>query len=161
VSDVPNSFSARWPASRQLWTLAGAVGLVTLTLAAANGFLSDDRRLGLDAFGQDFMAFYSAGKLALAGRGGDLYVGRELGAMAASLGGRIRHDDVADVTPSTGDVATIFGLNLAVWRDDPWVTAHHDRATLDVLADALAARRGMADKRRITWRMRQTVVERI
>jgi trans-aconitate 2-methyltransferase len=96
----------------------------------------------------------------IADRGGDLYVGRELGAMAAALGGRVRHDDVETVTPTTGEVATIFGLNLSVWRADPWVTANNESSALGLLADALAARRGMADRGRITWRMRQTAVER-
>jgi SAM-dependent methyltransferase len=95
----------------------------------------------------------------IADRGGDLYVGRELGAMASGLGGRVRHDDVAVVAPATGDVATIFGLNLSVWGGDPWVVAHHG-GSLGVLADALAARRNMADRGRIGWRMRQLVVER-
>lgn len=35
--------------------------------------MPDAKRLGLDAFGHDFLAFYSAGKLALADRGTDLY----------------------------------------------------------------------------------------
>jgi SAM-dependent methyltransferase len=96
----------------------------------------------------------------IAHRGGDLYVGRELGTMAAALGGRMLHDEVVAVTPTTGEIATIFGLNLSVWSGDPWVTAHHGSG-LGVLADALAARRGMADRGRITWRMRQTVVERV
>jgi SAM-dependent methyltransferase len=127
---------------------------------AHGGLLVVEDPESIDTTDEVFRTYLGISGGLIAGRGGDLYVGRELGAMAASLGGRIRHDGVAGVTPSTGDVATIFGLNLAVWRDDPWVTAHHDRATLDVLADALAARRGMADKKRITWRMRQTVVER-
>lgn len=73
MSDSPSTPSPRWPASRQLWTLGGAIGVFTLTLACANAFLAPDRRLGLDAFGQDFMAFYSAGRTALVGRGAELY----------------------------------------------------------------------------------------
>ena len=73
MSDLQPIPSPRWPACRQLWTVGGAVGLFTLVVAAGNAFQSPERRLGLDAFGQDFMAFYSAGKLALAGRGSELY----------------------------------------------------------------------------------------
>ncbi len=96
----------------------------------------------------------------IADRDGDLYLGPELAATAARLGGRVLHDFRSDVSPPTGEVATIFGLNLSVWRDDPWVAARHDAAALDVLADALAARRTMADRRRIRWTLRQVTIAR-
>jgi trans-aconitate 2-methyltransferase len=96
----------------------------------------------------------------MADRGGDLYVGLELTAMAERLGGRIVHDAAAMVTPVTGDIATIFGLNLGVWRSDPWVTARHAPHALDALAAGLEERRAARDRGRIAWRLRQLAVER-
>jgi SAM-dependent methyltransferase len=96
----------------------------------------------------------------IADRGGDLYVGRAVSRMAANLGGRIVHDEAATVAPRTADIATIFGLNLSVWRADPWVTAHHSPDELDALAAGLAERRIARDRGRIAWRLRQLAIER-
>ena len=96
----------------------------------------------------------------MAARGGELYVGRELGAMARALGGRVLHDDIALVSPTAGDVATMFGLNLRAYRDDPWVLVHYDAATLDRIAAGLAAWRTLTDRGWIRWGVRQTIVER-
>ncbi len=128
---------------------------------ASGGLLLVEDPESIDTTDEVFRTYLHIAGGLIADRGGDLYVGRELGAMAAALGGRVRHDDVETVTPTTGEVATIFGLNLSVWRNDPWVTTNNDGAALGLLADALAARRGMFDRGRITWRIRQTAVERI
>ncbi len=127
---------------------------------AAGGVLLVDEPEAIDTTDEVFRTYLGIAAGLIADRGGDLYVGRELGTMAAALGGRALVDEVATVSPPTGDVATIFGMNLSVWRDDPWVTAHHERTSLDVLADALATRRTMADRGRITWRMRRIAVAR-
>jgi SAM-dependent methyltransferase len=127
---------------------------------ASGGLLLVEDPESIDTTDEVFRTYLRIAGGLIADRGGDLYVGRELGAMAAAVGGRVRHDDVETVTPTTGEVATIFGLNLSVWRDDPHVTTHNESSALGLLADALAARRGMADRGRITWRMRQTAVER-
>jgi hypothetical protein len=95
----------------------------------------------------------------MADRGGDLYVGRAVSAMAARLRARIVHDAAAEVAPATADIATIFGLNLEVWRSDPWVAARHARDALDALAAGLAERRTARDRGRIVWRLRQLAVE--
>lgn len=135
--------------------LAGWFG----SLAHGGVLLVEDPE-AIDTTDEVFRTYLDIAGGLIADRGGDLCVGRALGAMAAELGGRALVDDVAAVSPSTGDVATIFGMNLSVWRDDPWVAARHDRASLDLLADALAARRTMADRGRIAWRMRRIAVAR-
>jgi SAM-dependent methyltransferase len=96
----------------------------------------------------------------MADRGGDLYVGREVPGMAATLGGRIVHDAAATVAPPAAEIARIFGLNLAVWRSDPWVTARHPPHALDALAAGLAERTRAHDRGRIAWRLRQLAVTR-
>jgi trans-aconitate 2-methyltransferase len=55
----------------------------------------------------------------MASRGGSLYAGPELSAAAQALGGPARIDELTTVTPETAVVATMFGLNLDAWRDDP------------------------------------------
>jgi hypothetical protein len=108
---------------------------------APGGLLLVEDPESIDTTDEVFRTYLRIAGGLIADRGGDLYVGRELGAMAAALGGRVRHDDVETVTPTTGEVATIFGLNLSVWRNDPWVIANNESSALDLLADALAARR--------------------
>lgn len=73
MSAALSKSARRWPASRQLWTLAGGLGLFAVAATLANFTLDAADRPGPDFLGQDFMAFYSAGKLALAGRGAELY----------------------------------------------------------------------------------------
>ena len=69
-------------------------------------------------------------------------------------------DEPAIVTPETAVVATMFGLNLEAWRDDPWVAARHDRAALDALAGGLRARRDVPGGGAIRWTLRRVVVAR-
>jgi len=92
----------------------------------------------------------------MASRGGSLYVGAELSLTARALGGTVRLDEPAYVAPEPSVVATMFGLNLDAWRDDPWVTARHEREALDRLADGLRARHHDP----IRWTLRQVVVAR-
>ena len=96
----------------------------------------------------------------MADRGGDLYVGGALPATLAALGARSPHDAVRIIDAPTAHVAIMFGHNLAVWRDDPWVVARHTASALDALADGLAARRDVPGADRIRWRLRQVVVAR-
>jgi SAM-dependent methyltransferase len=97
----------------------------------------------------------------MASRGGSLYLGPELAAKARELGGTVRADDSVGVAPATADVATMFGLNLQAWRDDPWVVAGHDPRTLDDLAAGLRARRDAPGGGRIRWTLRQVAVARV
>src|SRR5262249_42487666 len=87
----------------------------------------------------------------MASRGGSLYVGGDLAAAARGLGGRVEVDESVPVEPAPGVVATMFGLNLDAWRDDPWIAARYDRGTLDALADGLRTRRDAAGAGAIRW----------
>jgi trans-aconitate methyltransferase len=90
--------------------------------------------------------------------GGDLYVGRELDALAADAGLAVVHSATVDVTPTTGEAATLFASNLAVWRDAAWVRATVAPATLDALAAAFDGRRARTDRGVIRWRIHQAVL---
>jgi SAM-dependent methyltransferase len=87
-----------------------------------------------------------------------LYVGPELRAAAAALGSAIRIDEVVVVRATTAAAATVFEPNLRTWRDDPWVKARYEAATLDALADGLAALRGASGDDAVRWTVRQVAV---
>jgi SAM-dependent methyltransferase len=95
----------------------------------------------------------------MADRGGELYVGPELAATARALGEFVVVDASATVAPATAEIAGIFALNLASWRDDPWVVEHHG-PRLDALAADLREREAAADDGRIRWMLRQVAIAR-
>jgi SAM-dependent methyltransferase len=95
----------------------------------------------------------------MADRGGALYVGRQLGATARALGEFVVVDMSATVEPATAESAGIFALNLASWRDDPWVVDHHG-TRLDALAAGLREREGAPGGGRIRWTLRQVAIAR-
>jgi SAM-dependent methyltransferase len=94
----------------------------------------------------------------MADRGGELYVGPELAAVARTLG-RVVVDAPATVAPATAEIAGIFALNLQSWRDDPWVVAHH-RGRLDAVATGLHDREAAKGDGRIRWTLRQVAIAR-
>ena len=57
----------------------------------------------------------------------------------------------------TAAVAEMFGLNLTVWRNDPWVTAHH-ASLVDGLPERLAALTSSTRDDEIAWNLRQVVL---
>ena len=89
----------RWPASRLLWTLCAAIGLFAVTIAVANAFVSADRQITRDAFGQDFMAFYSAGRLAADGHGAAMYDLQTLSQTQRSIAEQAGYARIAEVAP--------------------------------------------------------------
>ena len=99
---APNPLASlrdRWPPTRQLWTIVGAIALFTTVAAVANVFAPRDRAVHADALGQDFMAFYSAGRLAAAGDGPALYDLTALGRLQHAIADRSGYAMAADVAP--------------------------------------------------------------
>ena len=89
----------------------------------------------------------------VASRGAAMLVGGTLGTMPAAVN-RVWPLDVA-----AADAATMFSLNLATVRTDPWVVDHHDAAELDALGEALHERIvAPAGLPPVRWRLRQVVV---
>ena len=107
-----------------------------------------------------FRAYLAITSGLIADRGGELYVGPELSTAAHRLGGSVLVDTSMFVAPATGDIATIFALNLRSWRDDPWVASHHSRLALDEIANALHTHRLTAGSGLIRWTLRQLIVAR-
>lgn len=95
----------------------------------------------------------------IAAQGADLYVGSMLVTTAPPTGARVVHTDAVAVAPTTATVASLFGMNLATWRHDPWVVGHVEPAVLDGLATGLARLERSSGEGAIVWRQRQVVYE--
>jgi trans-aconitate 2-methyltransferase len=90
----------------------------------------------------------------VASRGADMYVGRTLASLDAPV------NRVFELAVSAADAATMFSLNLASLRAEPWVTARRSEAELDELTDVLTARAsGETTGPDVGWRVRQVVLE--
>lgn len=88
----------------------------------------------------------------VASRGASMYVGPALAALPAAIN-RVQPLEVSAV-----DAATMFALNLATIRHDPWVTATHPVDALDDLAAGLHVRRVSRMRRApVGWHVRQVV----
>lgn len=86
--------------SRRLWTLVGGVGLLTLVLSIAAMLAAPNVHRG-----QDFMAFYAAGRLANEGRPAAMY---DLDALAT------RQRDIASAS------GVSMSASVAPWLNPPW-----------------------------------------
>jgi len=86
----------------------------------------------------------------LASRGADLYPGQLLSVLAD-------HSELRVHQVSTADAATMFSLNLSVWRSDPFITANHPPDEIDDLARALAGLTTSQATGEITWGLRQAI----
>ena len=95
----------------------------------------------------------------MAARGGDLYAGKLL-ADAAPASTEVVVSRPVPLEVPAGLAATIFGLNLATWGDDPAVAAVADLSERSELAGRLEGRAGETATGVIRWWMRQLVVRR-
>jgi trans-aconitate 2-methyltransferase len=93
-------------------------------------------------------------------RGAPMYAGPIVNALRGGGGWVQRSSRVRVVPVATADAAAMYGMNLATWRDDPYVREHHDRAAIDALAHGLGALAASPDLGGITWGLRQVVFER-
>jgi SAM-dependent methyltransferase len=125
-----------------------AVGRWRAQLAPAGLLLLEELEnieTGIDAY-RRYLGITTA---LVASRGASMYAGRALrDRFPGALVDRAFTLDVAPV-----DASAMFTMNLASWREDPWITAHLGAAELDELAGALrAAASGTATVR---WTVRQ------
>ncbi|MFF0445164.1 class I SAM-dependent methyltransferase [Streptomyces sp. NPDC004609] len=88
-----------------------------------------------------------------------LEIGSTLARMPDPEGTVRRDDTLVTVRPSSRSVGRMFGLNLRVWREDPYVAATFGTPWLMELQEHLdAAAAGEMDLP-VTWTMRQLVLE--
>jgi SAM-dependent methyltransferase len=93
----------------------------------------------------------------IASRGADMYAGRRLDNVAAPDGTTVARNGVCHLAVPTAPVAEMFGLNLSVWRDDPWVTANH-ASLVRALPERLLALETSTRTDEIAWGLRQVVL---
>ena len=91
---------------------------------------------------------------------GTLFVGPVLDALPERKTIRRRSSAVARLPVPDRTAAAMFALNLASWREHPWVRAQYAADTLERLAVELEAIAGADDARTsIEWQLRQIVLE--
>lgn len=106
-----------------------------------------------------FVKYLGLVEAAVAGRGGELYVGRRLAAVRELNGLRVRSNRAAQHTVAAKDAAAMFGMTFATLREDPAVKASASPSQLAALADALHSRSKLDGQQPVTWSMRQAVFE--
>jgi trans-aconitate 2-methyltransferase len=137
----------------------GALALWASQLRPA-GLLVVEEPERIDTDDADFRRYLELASVVVAARGGDLYAGRLLADVPAppSTDVVVRRSTPLDV--AAGRAATIFSLNLALWRDDPAVAAVAGADETAALAERLHRRGPDRSTGVIRWWMRQLVVRR-
>jgi trans-aconitate 2-methyltransferase len=96
----------------------------------------------------------------LAQYGNELYVGARLATSRWDADLWIEVNRTTEVSPSTGQAARMFSMNLSNWRHDRYVEATYPPGHLERLATELDGRTGFAETGRIVWQMRQIALRR-
>jgi trans-aconitate 2-methyltransferase len=109
--------------------------------------------------GHPVLAFYEEVVVGLVGaRGAPMYAGP----LISDLGGEDWHrrsDVVRHVDVSTADAARMYVMNLANWREDPFVVEAYDRSAIDDLAAGLEALARSPATGEISWGLRQVAYQ--
>ena len=94
----------------------------------------------------------------VAHRGGDLYVGRLLGQTAIPPPYELTLNRIYDHDVPAPTVAGIYGMNLAVWRTDPWIQSQHSPDSLNDLAHNLSRIAHSDNPGQTTFSIRQIAI---
>ena len=90
-----------------------------------------------------------------------LYIGPRLDAITASDKLQRRSSVVTTLRVPADRAATMFHMNLGVWRNNFFVRQTYSPATLDALGqDLKAIAQGHKDSPPVEWQLRQIVIER-
>ena len=126
---------------------------------APGGVLVVEEPERIDTDDADFRRYLELAEIVVGARGGDLYAGRLLAEVSPpSTETVVRRRTALEVT--TALAATIFSLNLGLWRDDPAVAAVAGADETAELAERLAGRGSDMSTGVIRWWMHQLVVGR-
>lgn len=136
----------------------GAVLAVWDAQVAPGGVLVVEEPEDIDTDDVDLTRYLELASIVVGVRGGDLYAGRLLADVGVPLSSRAVVCRRTPLDVPTGMAATIFGLNLATWGDDPSVAAVAPPEERAELAERLARRTGDRSTGVIRWWMRQLVV---
>jgi trans-aconitate 2-methyltransferase len=109
-----------------------------------------------DVFGE-----YLAMVLArVANAGADMYAGPTLAGISLGADRGISHDQVVAHPVAAADAAAMFGLNLAVWGGDAWVTERFGRDAVSRLGLELSRIAAGQVPAEITWQLRHVAIRR-
>jgi SAM-dependent methyltransferase len=109
---------------------------------------------------QPALAFYEEVVVGLVrSRGGLMYAGPHIAGVVGD-GCRLRSDRLVEVPVATAAAAAMYAMNLATWRDDPYVTETFASDRIDELAASLDDLARSPATGEITWGLRQVAYER-
>jgi trans-aconitate 2-methyltransferase len=98
---------------------------------------------------------------ALVGHGGGvLEIGPLLDALPPPPGLERAASQIAELDVATSDAASLFRLNLEVWRHNPFINEHYSAAEIEHLAMELDELRRSMRQDDIRWQLRQIAYER-
>ena len=107
------------------------------------------------------LALYETVVVGLVGaRGAPMYAGPLISELSGEDWGPIS-DRTVRVDVATADAARMYSMNLAVWRDDPYVVNTYERSAIDDLAAGLDDLTRSSAAGEITWGLRQVAYERV
>ena len=98
---------------------------------ATGGRLVTDETERIDTEVETFALYEATAKAMVAHHGADLQVGAVIRDLAAPRGTTRIHSALCEVRPSTATVARLYGMNLATWRNDPFIVANIPRRTIE------------------------------
>lgn len=91
--------------------------------------------------------------------GGQLYVGSSLDRLPLVHTLRRRSSSVVPLAVRTADAATMFAMNLSVWRNDPFILAHYPEDDVSTMAGELETLTRSYANGDMEWGLRQIVFE--
>ncbi len=107
------------------------------------------------------LALYEEVVVGLVGaRGAPMYAGPLISGLSGQ-DWRPISDRIVPVDVVTADAARMYSMNLAVWRDDPYVVNNYDTSQIDDLAAGLDELTRSSAAGEITWGLRQVAYERV
>ena len=95
----------------------------------------------------------------VASRGAQISIGPRIVDLSGT-GWRQRASELRAYPVATADAARMYGMNLATWRHDPFVSETYDSAVIDDLAAGLDELTHSSTKGEIEWGLRQVTYER-
>lgn len=107
-----------------------------------------------------FSTYLSVVERLIADSGGEPYLGPFLHGAADPTDLRRLSSEVCRLPVSTGAAASMFLMNLTVWRTDRFVVANYEAGFLDRLARRLERLQRLTSMDRIEWGVRHLVYER-
>jgi SAM-dependent methyltransferase len=109
---------------------------------------------------ETFAAYEETARSMVASRHADLQVGRLIKDLPPPPSTSILHSELVAVRPPTATVARLYAMNLATWRNDPFVTDTVPVHQIETIAHGLAQLLDSDETEQLTFYNRQVVYRR-